>query len=213
MDIVGVDDKIFSARILSKPAHPVEVDEEAEEDLVACWAVPEDAEEIRLEGDRRDISGMESQRHVAAECIAACGGEGTPDGRVVRVEEGRCRGGRLERLCKVRIALGECVVGGGDLGEERGEQTEQLLRIVCMDVDGWWWFHRWRMLLQLVRGHVGCGLWLGVGRRCAGKMGTMEGRIWLDMRVRGIEALWVVSRGRGRGVLAVVRDVRKRSPG
>lgn len=99
VDVVRVDDKVLATRLLRELAHPVKVHEEAEEHLVARGAVPEDAEEVRLERDRGDVAGVEGQGHVAAERIAARGRERAPDWRVVRVEERRCRGGRLEALC------------------------------------------------------------------------------------------------------------------
>ena len=117
MDVVRVYDESAGGSVGSKLGHAIKVDEETEEDLVCGGTVLEDAQEISLEGYGGDIAGMEC-KGGRGRCEGGAGGgrEGAPDG-VVHGGGGGC--GRSEGI-----------VGGRDLSQQRGEQSEQLLRWV-----------------------------------------------------------------------------------
>ncbi len=70
MYIVHVDSKDLPTRLLRQLHHPVKVDEEREEDLVARWAVLLDAREVRLERDCWHITGMKCEGGRRGEGVA-----------------------------------------------------------------------------------------------------------------------------------------------
>ena len=80
--VVHVDGEHFPTRLLRQLHHPVEVDEEGEEDLVARRTVLLNASEVCFECDGGNIPRVEGKGGGCGKGMARCGGQCTPYRRV-----------------------------------------------------------------------------------------------------------------------------------
>ena len=127
MDVIGVDDKCSGSGIGIEFAHAVEIDQKGEEDFVGGGTVLENTEKISFEGDGGDVSSMEGEGGCRGRYGGAGGGcEGEPKGRIVV----RMDGCGIGCGCDAVGAHPELVVGGCDLGKQRGKQSDQVRRRV-----------------------------------------------------------------------------------
>lgn len=157
MDIEGINDKRALCGIGVEFADAVEIDEKGKKDFVCGRAVLEDAEKVGVERDGGDIAGMKGEG--GGWCGyggARCGSEGVPDGGVAVDVEGSGGGGGGDGG-----RGGELVVGRCDLSKQRREESEQVRRRVCVDIDRVRRRRRGRRLLRILWAEGG---W-GIGRR------------------------------------------------
>lgn len=58
MDVTAVNDEFVSGGLFCELGHAIEINEEGDKDLVCCWTILEDTEEVGLEGDCGCGAGM-----------------------------------------------------------------------------------------------------------------------------------------------------------
>jgi hypothetical protein len=61
MHIEAIDGERSPRDAHAQPTHPIKVDQEREEDLVARRTVLEDSQEVDFDRDSRDVSGVEAE--------------------------------------------------------------------------------------------------------------------------------------------------------
>lgn len=120
MDIIGVYDECPSDSVVAELGHPVKVDKQRQKDIVRGGAVLEDSEEICLQGNGGDVSGMESEGSGGSRYgVLGSGGESMPYRRSVC---GVYQVHVAMRGARSRACGGQTVVGCGNMRQKESQE-------------------------------------------------------------------------------------------